>query len=141
MKEQGTGIREQGTGKSTATRENVGMGTSYVEYRKFGFWSRDTFLADWIDAMLAEIQPLSAQERWLGPLSEKWRVQAEIDGGCMSLGLDDFLSDERRRKLLLTLAGQAVNRCSEESRRTGELFFALLAGKLTTTASSPIDNF
>jgi hypothetical protein len=59
------------------------MGTSYVEYKEFGFWSRDNLLSDWIDAMLLEIKPLCTAEPWLEPISEEWRIQAEIDGGCM----------------------------------------------------------
>jgi hypothetical protein len=115
------------------------MGTSYVKYKNFGFWSRDAFLADWIRAMLAEIQLLAAKDRWLESLSEEWRIQAEIDGGCMYFGLDDSLIDEARRALLLEIARRVVNRCPERSKRTGDLFIALLSGQLTTTASSPID--
>src|SRR5580698_7304644 len=106
------------------------MGTSYVEYKQHGFWSHDSFLGDWIKAIMLEVQSTAVGEPWLGSLADHWRVQAEIDGGCMSLGLDEFLDDERKRDLILSFAQRAVQHCSDRSRRTGQLFVDLLSGRL-----------
>jgi len=115
------------------------MGTSYVEYKECGFWSRDAFLGDWINAILPEIKMMAAKEPWLGSLADHWRLQAKIDGGCMSLDLDKLLNDERKRDLILSLAERAVQHCSDQGRRTAQLFIDLLSGQLKTNASSPID--
>jgi hypothetical protein len=32
------------------------MGTSFVEYRGFGFWSRDSFLESWLGTLLGEMR-------------------------------------------------------------------------------------
>ncbi len=115
------------------------MGTSYVEYKQFGFWGRDRYLAEWIELMLSEIQELPRKEPWLDSLSEHWRIQAVVDGGCMEFSLDKFLADEAKKDLILSLAQKSQQRCSDESRRTGELFIALLRCQLKTIDSSPIE--
>ena len=115
------------------------MGTSYVEYKGCGFWSRDDFLGDWINAILPELMSMTAKEPWLGSLADHWRTQAEIDGGCMSLELDEFLDDERKRDLIISFSQRTLKHCSDRSRRTGQLFIDLLSGQLKTNASSPID--
>jgi hypothetical protein len=115
------------------------MGTSYVEYKGFGFWSRDNFLASWINAVLEEMRELPQREPWQQSLMEHWRVQAEIDSGCISLGLDGFVSDAVKRDFVLSLARRAIERGTGLSKRTGELFIELLSGQLKTNASSPID--
>jgi len=117
------------------------MGTSFTEYKEFGFWSRDSFLASWLATLLNEMQKLPVREAWQESLMEHWRVQSRIDGGVMSLGLDEFLINDERRDCVLSLAHSALQQSEEKARRTGELFSALLAGKLRTTASSPINYF
>src|SRR5215469_8494457 len=119
--------------------DNCLMGTSFVEYKEFGFWSRDSFLASWLGNLLAEMQRLPIREAWQESLMEHWQTQSTIDGGVMWLGLDEFLINDERRDCILSLAHNALQRSDEKARRTGELFIALLAGKLRTTPSSPID--
>lgn len=115
------------------------MGTSYVEYKGHGFWSRDKFLENWIHSLLGEMRELPNIEPWQVSLIQHWRIQAEIDGGCMDLGLDEHLSDETKRDTILALAKSSLRRALPSARRTGELFIALLSEQLKTTVSSPID--
>jgi hypothetical protein len=115
------------------------MGTSFVEYRGFGFWSRDSFISEWLDALLEEMRSLQSSQPWQVSLMEHWRGQAAIDGGMMSLGLDEFLRDGNRREIVASLARKAVDHTSPSAHRTGELFIDLLDGKLKTTVGSPID--
>jgi hypothetical protein len=117
------------------------MGTSFVEYKGFGFWTRDSFLESWLTTLLGEIRKLPAPEPWQESLIEYWRIQSTIDGGCISVGLDKFLTDEARQDFLLSLAQRALKGSKSLERRTGELFVELLVGKLKSTASSPIDYF
>jgi len=70
---------------------------------------------------------------------EHWQDQSTIDGRVMRLGLDELLLNDERRNCILSMAQSALQRCDEKARRTGELFIALLAGKLRTTPSSPIN--
>ena len=115
------------------------MGTSFVEYKGFGFWTRDSYLESWLTTLLDEMRKLPAPEPWQQSLMEHWAIQATIDGGCMRVGLDDFLTDDTRRSFVLLLAKSVLDFSGPTARRTGQLFIDLLAGKLKTTSSSPID--
>lgn len=70
---------------------------------------------------------------------EHWRVQATIDGGCIWVGLDDFLTDKSKEEFILSLAKQALRSAKPLGRQTGELFTKLLEGRLCRNASSPMD--
>lgn len=115
------------------------MGTSFVEYKEHGFWSRDSYIASWLGTILAELEKKQMREEWLDSLAEHWRAQSLVDGGVMCLGLDDFLNDNDRRDLVLARAKEALSHADPLGLRTGQLFIELLEGKLRTTASSPID--
>ena len=115
------------------------MGTSFVEYKGFGFWTRDNFLECWLYSLLNEMQKLPTKEQWQDSLMEHWRIQASIDGGCMSIGLDEFLADTKKRDFVLSVSRKTLEHSNSLGRRTGELFIDLLEGKLKTTSSSPID--
>ena len=117
------------------------MGTSFVEYRSFGFWSRDSFLESWLGTLLGEMREGPRGEAWQDSLIEKWTVQSTIDGGVMCLGLDELLVEEKRLNYVLTNARNALGRSDSLGRRTGELSIELLEGKLKTTESSPVDYF
>ncbi len=117
------------------------MGSSYVEYKGFGFWSCDSFLESWLGTLLGEMREGPRREAWQDYLIEKWTVQSTIDGGVMWLGLDELLAEEKRLNYVLTNARSALTRSEPFGRRTGELFIGLLEGKLKTTESSPVDYF
>jgi hypothetical protein len=115
------------------------MGTSFVKYKGFGFWTRDTFLESWLSSLVHELGKLSSLERWQEVMTEHWRTQAGIDGGVMSVSLDEFLTDETREGFVLSLAKKALEHSDPLGHRTGELFIDLLVGDLKTTVSSPVD--
>ena len=114
------------------------MGTSFVEYKGFCFWTRDSFLQDWLKSFLNEVKKLAITEQWQESLIVHWRTQASIDGGCMSIDLNEFLTDVTKRDFVLSVSRKALEHSSCLGRRTGELLIDLLEGKLTTTTSSPI---
>jgi hypothetical protein len=115
------------------------MGTSYVEFRKRGFWTRDSFLSGWLTTLIDEVRPGSEEAPWLQPLIDHWEIQIKIDGGCMALNLDSLLHDGEKRDYILYAAMGALRRTPDESKRTGQLFLALLKEELKTDASSHID--
>lgn len=110
-----------------------------MEYGEYGFWTRDTYLSSWLTALLAELRRTTNPEPWHKPLMEHWSMQVEVDGGCMSAALDEFLTDSERLDSLISTSELALRNCELSAKRTGELFVALLRGTLKTTASSPID--
>jgi len=115
------------------------MGTSFVEYKKFGFWTRDSYLENWLRTLLDEMKKASVLDPWQKSLIEHWEIQATVDGGCMTVKLDEFLSEPSRKDFLLSLAKKSLISSKSVGHRTGELFVELLEGKLKTTSSSPID--
>jgi len=121
--------------------KRVAMGTSFVEYGKFGFWTRDSYLSSWLSTLLDELRRTTKGEPWQETLMDHWRVQIEIDGGCMSAGLNEFLTDSDRRDSLVSICHAALSNGEPSAKRTGELFVGLLLGTLRTTVSSPIDYF
>ena len=115
------------------------MGTSFVKYGEYGFWTRDNYLSSWLSALLVELRKTTKPEPWHKPLMEHWNLQIEIDGGCMSAALDQFLTNSERRDSLISTSEFALRNCEPSAKRTGELFVALLRGTLKTTTSSPTD--
>jgi hypothetical protein len=115
------------------------VGTSFVKYGEYGFWTRDNYLSSWLTALLTELRKTAKPEPWHKSLMEHWSVQIEVDGGCMSAALDQFLTDSERLDSLISTSQLALLTCAPSAKRTGELFVALLRGTQKTTASSPID--
>jgi len=119
------------------------MGTSFIKYKGFGFWSRDSFIESWLTTLIVEMEKLQDLNAWqhalIEELIEDWRIQILIDGGCISLRLDEFLVDGSREGFMLSLAKNALNFSEPLGRETGELFIKMLEGRLETNESSPID--
>jgi hypothetical protein len=82
----------------------MAMCTSFVEYGEFGFWTRDSYLSSWLATLLDELRRTPKAELWQDTLMEHWRAQIKIDGGCMSAGLNEFLTDGDRRDSLFFFA-------------------------------------
>ena len=83
---------------------------------------------------------LPALEPWQKSLMEHWEIQAAIDGGCVDVDLDGFLSEPLASRILVVAVEEIAD--FEQTRRAsyvGELFVELLEGKVKTIASSPID--
>lgn len=69
------------------------MGTSYVEYKGFGYWSRDRYISEWIEIFLPVLSTFEEEQTWMKSTIENWRFQITIDGECISLNLDQFVSE------------------------------------------------
>jgi hypothetical protein len=115
------------------------MGTSFVEYKGFGFWSRDSYIESWLRTLLGEMQELTDTEPWQKALIDHWQTEILTDGGLMTVGLDRFLIDQAREQYMLTLAKRVLPLSDSLGRRTGELFIDLLEGRVQTNAASPVD--
>jgi hypothetical protein len=70
------------------------MGSSFVDYRGRGFWTRDAALETVLALLVAELQPLSRPGDALSALLDEWALQASVGFmGCVSPGLDQNLTD------------------------------------------------
>jgi len=114
------------------------MGTSFIEYKEFGFLSRDNFIESWVTTLLAEMQNSPMLEKWQQSLIDDWRIQGTTSSGWF-LGLDKYFIDTQRKDSMLSLAKRVLVFSNPLGRETGELFIKLLEGRLETNESSPID--
>jgi len=117
------------------------MGTSFVEYRRHGFWSWDGYLEHTL-FLLAEAIGESPQETWLSDVRDHWRQQASgIFTGWIHPDLDEYLTSEDRRNAILKLI-DAVHSSAEvtpEVKATVEFLRRLIIGEISTDAASPLD--
>ena len=145
------------------------MATSFVAFRRFGFWCNDSVLETWLSYFLEVLDHEENLPGWLQQLHQDWQVQATAGFvGCIDLLLDEVATDESRVTTLLTLAAQTNHLLASHGEfipagvlnqrqyqpadgtwtvavatamflKVGQLFSGLLQGKLQTTASSPLD--
>ena len=117
------------------------MGSSFVEYRGKGFWSRDLYLEHFL-ACLADVAEASSPEDWLRDAATNWREQSSAGLiGWIHPQFDEYAADEDRRLTVLGLVTQIAQRpgATPELGQTCELAQRLLRGELATDASSPLD--
>ena len=145
------------------------MATSYVAFRRFGFWCNDSVLEVWLLYFLEVLDQEGNLPGWLQKLHLDWEVQATVGFvGCIDLLLDEVATDESRIAILLDLSNQTNHLLASHGEfipaevlnqrqyqpdgvtwtaavdtaiflKVGQLLSRLLEGKLQTTASSPLD--
>lgn len=142
------------------------MGTSFIEYREHGFWSRDAAIELWLYLLAQEARELNERPNWLSDALDDWQIQATAGGvGCLSAGLDQHASTPERSAVVLSLAEQALARLRSRGEtlparwlnslglggpgscftedvpvvvfiRVGEAFIQLLRGEISWDANS-----
>jgi hypothetical protein len=96
------------------------MGSSFTDFRGYGFWARDGLLGIWLEA-LAEVVPAEAPG-WLRDAERHWRLHARTGfQGCVNADLDARLTSEDRVETLLALADQAYEYVSRVAGETGHV--------------------
>lgn len=87
------------------------MASSFVEFQRYGFWSTDNGLDVWQNFLRAAIEKMPDKPAWLSDFQEHLREQMYMAGsGAMDPGLDDFVTDEDRKDLLIRLVKQTIAR-------------------------------
>jgi hypothetical protein len=118
------------------------VGSSFTEFKGYGFWSRDHFLEEWLRELAAECRKHAPSLPWLEVACEHWELQAiGIFNGWVHANLDEFLTDAERVSLITSISERVRDRFPSDHplHRTGDLFVRLLKGELTTDESSPLD--
>jgi len=117
------------------------MGSSFIEYRGYGFWSHDPFIERFAAETAGVIESQVEKQEWEIDLSAHWILQASgVFGGCIHLKLDDFLVSEERRRKLRQIAQSVTEQHAPDDpiHQTGILLLRLLDGQLKTDSSSPL---
>ena len=117
------------------------MGTSFIGYKRRGFWSWDGYLEHLLFLLSEAIGP-SPHESWLNEVRNHWREQSSGDfSAWIHPDLDEYVTSEERRSVILALIEHVVStrNVTPEVLETAQLMRRLLLGEVTTTESSPLD--
>jgi hypothetical protein len=91
------------------------VGTSFVDYRGCGFWTRDAALETVLGLVICELEPLSEADAGLSGVLDSWTLQATVGfTGCVSPDLDANLADPRARPLVTTALRRILDRLPAE---------------------------
>jgi hypothetical protein len=118
------------------------MPKSFVSYRGHGFWSRDSFVEEWLARLVQEIDTLPVQPGWLREAREHWNMLAtDHFNGCIDCRFDEILSDPERTRVVVDVATRLGGRdgLTRGEQMTAELFVRLLRDELSTVPESPKD--
>ena len=141
------------------------MGTSYTEFKSFGFWSDDVLLSAIYFLLHKEFNSLEAKNYFIRSIIEKFLYASTFKGvGCVPNYIDEFNTEEKTdllRKALQSIiigisednliSAQEFNEHKVASItdwttiprielvRTAKLLLKLVNGELKTDAASEID--
>jgi hypothetical protein len=148
----------------SSDESELAMGTSFVEFRARGFWVSDGLLEAWLYFLAREINDIHNPDSWLHQLQQHWHQQSSGVGiGCIWAGLDDFVPTSARAEVIITINERVLRRldtygatiskdelntfpnegriwsedlAADELKQVGRFFVRLLAGDVTTDAST-----
>lgn len=81
------------------------MGTSFVRFQGAGYWTRDSDLELWLRFLSDTVGLVPEPPGWLREVQHHWHLRATVGfNGCMDAGLDDFVTDDRRKQVVIDLA-------------------------------------
>src|SRR5271167_1782471 len=116
------------------------MGSSFIEYRNFGFWSYDPFIERLANDVSDSIGRQVKIADWENELIEYWNLQT-IGGfeGRIDLKLDEFILEERRNRFIKIIQ-EVTDKypANDPIHLTGQFLQRLLDGQLRTVAASPL---
>ena len=142
------------------------MGTSFIDFKGYGFWARDASIELWLYLLVQEIDKLESKPEWLKEARDHWHTQATVGfAGWIHPQLDNFLISQDRIELVVGLSectlrglgnqGEYLSRDYLNSLRvggegswwardvevemfaqTGRKFVELLKGEVKTDAST-----
>jgi len=91
------------------------MGSSFTDFKNYGFWARDAHLDLWLYLLVREIDRLEPKPRWLKEANDDWYEQATMAlTGCISPRLDNYLVSQDKIDLVIMLSERALKLLSEQ---------------------------
>jgi hypothetical protein len=87
------------------------MGSTFVEFHGRGFEASDAALEVVLALLVQEIDHLDHPPSWLREARDEWELQATAGFGFGVMpGLDNFVTDEERRDVILRLLSRVIER-------------------------------
>lgn len=85
------------------------MASSFVEYKKYGFWSPDGLLQIWLYFLTQKIDAHKDNAVWLNEVSKEWAIQAQgVCSGCIYVGLDEYITTPKQKQTLINLSNEVI---------------------------------
>lgn len=93
------------------------MGTSFIDFKDYGFWARDAALEVWLYWLVQEIDQLDSLPEWLQEAQEDWYIQVTVGlVGSINPQLDDYLLSQERVNLVLLLCERVLKWLKEQGK-------------------------
>jgi hypothetical protein len=91
------------------------MGSSFIDFKGYGFWARDTHIDLWLYLLVREIDKLESGDDWLKGAREHWLEQATVAFvGWVHPQLDDYLTSQERVDLVIRLSERVLKLLNEK---------------------------
>ena len=91
------------------------MGSSFIDFKDYGFWARDAGIEVWLYLLVQEIDKLESIPDWLKEARDHWFLQATVGFvGWIHPQLDEYLVSEDRVNLLIMLSERVLKRLNEQ---------------------------
>ena len=85
------------------------MGSSFIDFKDYGFWARDAGIEAWLYLLVQEIDKLDPIPEWLKEARNHWYIQATVGFiGCIHPQLDDYLESQDRINLIVMLSERVL---------------------------------
>jgi hypothetical protein len=103
------------------------MGSSYTEYKGYGFWARDDGLEVWLRLLVEEIDKSESMPDWLKAARDHWFLQATVGfRGWIHPELDDYLLSQDRVNLVVRLSEDVLKWLGEQDERFSQEYLISL---------------
>jgi hypothetical protein len=87
------------------------MGSTSIEFRGREFEANDSTMEVWLALLVDEIRAMPDAPDWLRHISEEWTIMGTSHFGFgVDPNLDELISDDERRDVVLTIARRAMAR-------------------------------
>jgi len=91
------------------------MGSSFIDFKNYGFWARDAGIEVWLYLLVQEIDRLESIPDWLKETRDHWHTQATVGfSGWIHPQLDDYLISQDRINLAVTLSERVLKWLNEQ---------------------------
>ena len=91
------------------------MGSSFIDFKEYGFWGWDGAVEGWLYFLVQEIDKLESIPDWLREARDHWSEQAMVGfGGWIHPQLDDYLVSDNRVNLVVLLSKNVLEWLEEK---------------------------
>lgn len=99
------------------------MGSSFIDFRDYGFWAWDGAVEVWLYLLVQEIDKLESIPDWLKEARDHWLLQATVGFvGWIHPQLDNYLVSQDRINLVVTLSEHVLKWLSDQGEYVAQKY-------------------